>query len=448
MKPEQTAPGRDELDFLAPALRIAATPVHPLPRITASVLIVGILIAVFWACLASVDVVAVAPGRVVAHDRSKTVQAPERAVVRSILVRDGDLVLAGQTLLLLDTTVQQADLAIADGQRLQAVEDGQRAQALLQALAIAVPETGKAPSMPGASEQAQAALQTEWRHIAARHARLVAEVQRRRSEVATAQEAVARSELALPLSRQREADILRLAGQGFVASHAGQDRTRERMELERELALQMARVQEALSGLTEAQRSGDAHLAETRQALTERLSQARLRAAAATQEVAKATQRSRLLTLRAPVSGMVQQLSTHTVGGMVTEAQALLIVVPQDADPAGPAADIELDSKDIGFAAPGQTARVKLETFPYTRHGTLAAEVEYVAADATVAEGRGAVFPGRLRLQADRIVVDGRSVPLSAGMVLTAEIHIGRRRIIEYLLSPLQRAATEGLRER
>ena len=142
---------------------------------------------------------------------------------------------------------------------------------------------------------------------------------------------------------------------------------------------------------------------------------------------------------------MVQQLAIHTTGGVVTEAQALMIIVP---DGAQVTAEVTLENKDIGFVNVGSEAAIKLETFPFTRYGTVGATVSRVTADAVNDEKRGAIFPAILKLDTETINVDGKAIRLSAGMNITAEIKTGKRRVIEYLLSPIQRAGSESLRER
>jgi hemolysin D len=145
------------------------------------------------------------------------------------------------------------------------------------------------------------------------------------------------------------------------------------------------------------------------------------------------------------VDGTVQQLAIHTVGGVVTEAQALMVVVPREG-----ALELEafLENKDIGFVHGGQTAAVKLETFPYTKYGIVGATVAHVSDDAIADDKKGLVYSVRLRLDRTDIQVDDRMVRLSAGMAASAEIKTGSRRVIEYFLSPLLQYQQESLRER
>ena len=288
-------------------------------------------------------------------------------------------------------------------------------------------------------------MAAEWSDITARLAKLSAEHQRRQAEMATVRAMIGKLEATLPIARQREQDFQALTAQGFMSGHANQDRTRERIELERDLATQQARLQEAQAALREAEQTRSAYLAETRRSLSERQAQADLKRHQTGQELAKATQREHLATLTAPVSGTVQQLALHTEGGVVTEAQALMVIVP---DAASVSAEVTLENKDIGFVAPGQDVAIKLETFPFTRYGTVKATVDKVTQDAVNDEKRGAVFPATLKLQQTHIDVDGKRIKLAPGMNITAEIKTGKRRVIEYLLSPIEKAGRESLRER
>lgn len=185
--------------------------------------------------------------------------------------------------------------------------------------------------------------------------------------------------------------------------------------------------------------------AETRRALQDRNALAATKVQQLTQDKTKATQRERLTQLTAPVDGTVQQLAIHSVGGVVTAAQALMIVVP---DGATVTAEVNIANLDIGFVNAGQRAEVKLETFAYTKYGTVSATVDVVTADAVTDEKRGSFYPAILTLDKRTMNIDGKQVAISPGMNVTAEIKTGERRVIEYLLSPIQRAGSASLRER
>lgn len=442
MRHEMAGPRRmaDEAAFLPAALSLQETPAHPAPRRVAWAICVLFLIALAWAIVGQVDIVAVAPGRIVVSDRTKTLQPLERSVIKRVLVKEGDTVQAGQVLVELDATNAAADGASVQEQLAAASSEEARTTALLASL-----KTGRAPAIQDGSAREQAQLQAEWQDITAKLAKLRAEHARRQAEIATVKETIAKLEATLPLAQQREADFKRLTTEGFISDHARQDRTRERIEQERDLATQKARLAEAQAALAESDNARGAYLAETQRALNDRQAQATTKRIQLTQERSKTEQRTRLTQLTAPVAGTVQQVAVHTEGGVVTEAQVLMVIVPRDAQVT---AEVVVDNKDIGFVNAGQIAAIKLETFPFTRYGTVEATVSSVTADAVNDEKRGAIFPATLTLKENSIVVDGKRIHLSPGMNLTAEIKTGRRRVIDYLLSPVQTAVSESLGER
>ena len=440
----------DEAAFLPAALALQETPVHPAPGRTLWAIMALFTFAIVWACVGQLDIVAVAPGRIVVSDGTKTMQPLETGIVKAIHVRDGDRVQAGQVLIELDPTTANADSLAVQGQAAAARAEAQRAQALLRALPQALPssQTGDftlgttvaRPLPPWPDTQAQA----EWADISARLARLDAEITRRQAEGATAREALAKLQTTLPLAQKREEDVAALASQGFIASHAGQDRTRERVEMERDLATQRARVAEGVAALAESRQTRSALLAETRRVQSDRLTKATLDVAQLRQQGAKATHRESITRLTSPVAGTVQQLAIRTTGGVVTAAQPLLVVVPDDAEVM---AEVTIDNKDIGFVRVGQTAAVKLEAFNFTRYGTVPAVVTRVSADAVVDEKRGTVFAATLKFERRTVSVDGVAIPINAGMNVTGEVRTGARRVIEFLLSPVQRSIGESGRE-
>jgi hemolysin D len=443
----------DEVAFLPAGLSLQESPLHPAPRRFAWAIMALFIIALLWTFFGKVDIVAVAPGRIVVSERTKVVQPLERSVVKHVLVQDGDHVKAGQALVELDATIAGADKITADEQVKANESDVLQARAILAVLEHAggagSAQTPKAiyPSHWTADDidAAKAQLAAEWSDITAKLAKLASEREHRQAEIATVREMIGKLEATVPLARQREADSKALADQGYMPVHSAQDRTRERIELERDLATQRARLAETQAALRENESARGAYIAEARKALRDREAQADTKRAQAKQEQSKASQREKLTTLASPVAGVVQQLAIHTSGGVVTEAQTLMVIVPEGAQVT---AEVTMENKDVGFVNAGQSAEIKLETFPFTRYGTVPATVQWVTADAVNDEKKGAIFPATLSLKATQINVDGKLIRLSPGMNLTAEIKTGQRRVIEFLLSPIQRAGNESLRER
>ena len=205
----------DEAAFMPAALSLQETPVHPAPRRAAIAICALFAIALLWAWFGQVDIVAVAPGRIVVSERTKTIQPLEASVVKHVLVRDGDTVQAGQVLVELDPTNAQADQHSVQEQVKAVDAEVQRTATLFDALSTGRPPPfGPSLSKPRSDTAAQ--LQAEWQDIQARLAKLDAEHTRRSAEAATVREGIVRLEATLPIARQREADLKHLADQGFI----------------------------------------------------------------------------------------------------------------------------------------------------------------------------------------------------------------------------------------
>lgn len=383
---ELAGPARlaDEVAFLPAALSLQEAPPHPAPRRAIWAIVALFTLALIWSCVGQVDIVAVAPGRIVVSEGTKLIQPLEASVVKAIHVQDGDKVKAGQTLIELDPTEAKADNSRITQERMAALSELWRTQALLQAL-----QHQRAPELPAQAKQQDGAiedqLQAEWGNIAAQRAKLDADMASKKAEIATVREQIAKIKATLPLVEKREADFEELVAQGFVSKHATQDRTLARIEMQQDLATLRARLEETKVALKQAEQTRAAWLADTNKTLNERHAKADLQQAQLEQDSSKAQRRERLTTLTASVNGTVQQLAVHTTGGVVTPAQVLMVVVP---DQAQVTADVTLENKDVGFVNLNQIAEIKLETFPYTRYGTVPAKVTTITADAVISDAR------------------------------------------------------------
>jgi hemolysin D len=443
---ELAGPARlaDEVAFLPAALSLQETPVHPAPRRFAYLLMGLFVLAITWSIFGEVDIVAVAPGRIIVSDRTKTIQPLEASVVKAVLVKDGDKVKMGQVLVELDPTMATADKASVQEQLNAALSEEIRTKSLLQLLSK---EKLLAQVLQGL--QADLAINnqliSEWQDISAKLSKLDAEATRRQAEIATVKASIAKLEATVPMAQTREADFTKLVDQGFISSHATQDKTRERVELERDLTTQRAKLAETEATAHETEQARNSYRAETQRLLNDRYAQASTKRIQLSADSSKATQRQKQTQLTSPVDGTVQQLAVHSVGGVVTSAQPLMIIVP---DSTHVTAEVSIANQDIGFVNQGQTAEVKLETFSFTKYGTVQATVDNVTADAVTDEKKGSYYPATLTLSQKDMLIDGKRIALSPGMNVTAEIKTGKRRIIEFLLSPVQRMGSESLRER
>lgn len=460
-------------EFLPAALEILVTPPSPVAK-SLLILICGLfLFALAWSYFGWIDIHAVAPGKIQPSGRSKVVQPLEAGKIIAIRVENGSRVNAGDVLLELDPTESSAD-------REEQARDFEAtsAEAARRRVAIVAARSPERPAPP-----IEFALGVGPRVRAREEAVLIADLDRLASTIASlkaqlAEKAATKARLSATIAAR--GNLLALT----------KERVTMRQQTEAKGAGSRALVIEALEQYENAmtQDAGDhGQLIETDAAMrslerkideavtqfvadqSQKLAEAEHKRDRGEQELIKAQSKSDRTQLKAPIAGTVQQLAVASIGQVVTSGQPLLTLVPLDTT-------IEVEAmianKDIGFVAPGQPAVVKVESFPFTRYGTIDASVAKVSRDAVderdatnlsdasnaakaqqdasaqPSRTQNLVFPATIRLVRNSIEIDGREVPLTPGMAVTVEIKTGQRRVIDYLLSPLREVAAQSARER
>lgn len=434
-----------ETEFLPAALEVSETPPSPLGRAILWLIIAAAVLALAWASLSHVDTVAVAEGRIVPTGRLRTVEAADSGIVRDIAVREGDHVRAGELLIALDPTVAEADAETAQTEYATAALVRARSAALLASLsgvpARIVPPAG---SDPGAVAAEQAAVDARVREYAARRGGLQERRIAAQATVRMTEANIGKIEQSLPLARQQVQAYETLAAQGYGSKLRLAQEQERYVGLSQDLHVERARRDEAVAQVAALSRELTQLAEEFRSQAAREGAEAEGVVATRGDQVRKAEQRQALQTLSAPVSGTVQEVAVTTLGQIAESGKALVTLVPDGEELV---TEVLILNKDIGAVRAGDRAVVKLEAFPFTRYGTLEGVVERISPDSIVDERRGLVFPATVRLAA-RQPDTARRLRLSPGMAATAEIVTGRRRVIEYLWSPVAKAAREAGRER
>jgi hemolysin D len=436
----------EEIAFLPAHLEIVETPVHPAPRWTGRIIAILGLSALVLAIFGHLDIVAVAPGKLVPNARVKVIQPAITGVVRSIKVHDGMRVEAGQQLMELDPTQAEADTGKATAARIDAKLTVARSEALLRAQStntrpVVVP-VADAPA--DRQQQTQDSADGFYNEYRAKVASLQEELRKRQAELATTNAEIHKLSQTAPLARKQADNYKALAAGNYVAQNDYLDKEQSAISLAEELAAQISHSHELEAGIEEQKNDIQTTTATFRREHVEEMGKAQELLSQASNDQTKAEVRQALMTLTAPVAGTVQQLTVHTVGGVVTTAQPLLEIVPDDTLEV----EAHLENKDIGFVEVGQTAVVKIDAFPYTRFGYMTGKVDDVSNDAVSDKRNGLYFVVRIKLPSRQFRVEHKWVNLTPGMEVQAEIHTGRRSVAEYFLSPLINTASSSLRER
>ncbi len=434
-------------EFLPAIVQLQEATASPLPRIVLWTIVALSGALVLWACVGKLDVVAVAEGRLVPRSQLRIVQPAEGGVLRELLVKEGERVRAGQVLARMDARAAEADAATARNEIATRRLQLRRIDAELGGTALV-----RAPEDPP-QLHAQAEAQREARAQA--HEASLAEqrlaVARARRELQAAGETRAKLEAELPMLEEQERAFQKLGRDGYAGRLMVAQRSRERLGVEQDLRAQEHRVEAARATAEQGERRIAQLAAAYRAQLQAERAEAETQLARLEQELEKLSHRQRLAELRAPADGVVKDLATHTPGAVLAPGTVLMTLVPE-----GEAlvAEVWLANQDAGFVAAGQSAKLKLASFPFQRYGMLDATVARVSADSSErAEGArapGGAYAYRAQLEplAQELRLGEARHALLPGMQLTAEIRLAERTVLEYLLSPVQKVALEAARER
>jgi hemolysin D len=472
---------RTDLEFLPAALEILETPPSPVRMGLILIICAFMLIALSWAYVGRIDIIATAQGKIQPAGRAKVLQSLETGKVMAISVANGAQVAPGEVLVELDPTEARAVVAGAEADLAASIaEIARRKAAIAFARSIDLANMAPSPTVPtitwgedvptGIRLREMAVLQGDLNQLHAELASITAEIE---------QKGTARQHLEATLTAQRDLivtlkdrssmrEMLLKSNFGSKADwlDAMEKVKTQEVTLASELG-QRADMEASLEVLNRDLLRRHAHFVADN---LQRLADAERQADDLAQKLRQAKARLDHLTLHSPIAGIVQDSSLTTIGQVVTTGIELMRIVPT-----GAKLEVEayLPNGDIGFVAVGHAASIKVEAFPFTRYGTIAGKITHVGRDAisepdarqiesdparptgagTAITGRAdrtqnLVFPITVELEQDSITVGHRAVPLLPGMAVTVEIKTGKRSILEYLLSPVVEVASGSMRER
>lgn len=437
-------------DFAPDLLAIQEQPPARLPRTVGYVTagLFGLLLA--WATLGKLDIIASAEGRLVPRNYSRVVQPSEAGIVREVLVRDGDAVKAGQVLLRMDATTASTDMGTLKADAALKALSLRRIDAELHGQPMRI-ETRDPPEV---ASQVLAQYRARRQSYLDALAQEQATLDRSQHDLKAARQQLAKLQATVPLYQQSASSYQKLVKEGFVSELGANEKLREKIEKEQELKSQEA----GLAALGSAVEQSRQKLAQIKSNYESQLLNERVELQSQQQrtqgELQKQVYKSGLLELKATEDGTVKDMATYTPGAVVQPGAVLLTLVPRN-EPLF--AEVAIPNEDVGFVAPGQGVKVKLQAYPFQKYGMLQGKVEVVSADSSANDPQKAAAQGQspqsykalIKLASQELrAASGEALKLAPGMVVQAEIHQGRRTVLEYLLSPVQKVAQEAGRER
>jgi hemolysin D len=445
------------LAFSPPLLRLTDSPPNPMGRKVLWALLILLAALLLWALIGQLDIVAVAEGRLIPQSYLKIVQPAESGIVKEILVHEGETVKAGQVLMRMDTLISEADT--------QSVEaEYQRKRATLKRIEAELSNKPYVAATEDAPELV-AEITSQYRaNRAALEAALAEEksnLVKARYELASAEQVKSKLTEILPHYQEQDKAFTKLAKDGYTGSLMASDKKRELIEKEQELKNQSHLIDSARASIFQSEKKLAQIDSDYRRQLNSERNEVHGQAEKLAQEVAKQAHRQSLMELKATQDSIVKDLATHTAGTVVQPGTVLLTLVPTEETLR---AEVWVSNEDIGFVRQGQPVKLKLAAFPFQKYGMVEGTVEHVSADSadsntgngtspnerntTQPKNQPLVYKALITLKAMNLLMDGQSFALNAGMQTNAEILLGRRTVMEYLLSPVRRAWHEAGRER
>lgn len=440
-----TAPNRSHLarEFAPTILTLEAQAPSPLPRALLWTLAALLGCTVLGALVGRLDMIAVAHGRLVPQNFLKIVQPAESGVVRDLLVQEGDVVTTGQVLVRLDPRLSDVDGATVQGQIHQRHLQLRRIDAELSGAAFTARADDPPTLFAQVNSQYRAHRQSQLDAVATE----TALVDRSRNDLQAALETEAKLAKTLPIHREQAEGWETLAREGFAGKLLALERKRALLEAEQELKAQRAQVESLRAGIAQSERRVVQLQSTYRRDLQDERSQVQAELDRLLQDAARQSVRRSQLELRAPAAGVVKELATHTVGTVVQPGTVLMTIVPT-----GEAvqAEVWIDQIDAGFVGERMPVALKVATFPFQKFGTVPGHIQHLSPDASepTANDTRSGYRALIALDTVDLERDGKRFALTPGMQVSAEIHLGTRSVMEYLLSPVQKTAMEAARER
>ena len=439
-----------EIEFLPDADAIERGPLPRFVRITLHVLLGAFITFIIWASLSTVEKIVIAKGRLVSPQGNIVMQPLETAIIQKINVQAGQVVRKGEVLATLDPTFTQADEAQLRS-RLQSLDTqigGLRAE--LDGKAGALTGAGTGTSAGSADTILQRQLSTE------RQANYLAQQQKLDENIARLKASLETNKrdqtiLAQRVKSLREVEAMQeqlMAEQFGAKMHLLEARDR-RLEVERDMILQHNKQQEMERELASVQAERAAFGKGWRQKQMEDLLAASRDRDGIAEQLAKADKRHQLVQMVAPADGVVLEIAKLSVGSVVREAEALITLVPLSANLE---AEVQIDSLDIGNIKTGDATHIKIDTYNYQQHGMLEGKVRTISRDAFRREansqqGQEAFYLAKISYGDSKLKKMKPGAVLLPGMTLSAEIVVGKRTVMSYLLWPLTKAVDESIRE-
>lgn len=450
-KPRLLSP--EALDFAPGLLSIQESPPARLPRVVMYAVSVLFAVLLLWATIGKLDIIASAEGRLVPQTYVKIVQPADAGIVQEILVKEGDAVKTGQVLLRMDTQLAKADSKTIETELALRSLQLRRIDAEL----TGQPLIRKSDDPDDLFRQINAQYHDHRQSYQDAVGQAQDAHRKTQRDYDSGKEIQAKLREVVPILKTQADAYADMGKDGYAAQIMVRDKQREYLEKSRDLRAQ----DETVASLAAAMAQADKQLSQITSKYRSELQNERIEAEGQyrklQQEGVKQEHKSGLLELRASQDGIVKELAIHTVGTVVSPGTVMLSLVPEN-EPL--VAEIMIKNDDVGFVYPQQQVKIKLSAYPFEKYGMLDGVVIQVGPDASDSDNQSSknqtkdkaapqlTYKALVSLKTQLLEAQGQSLKLVPGMQVVAEINQGRRTVMEYLLSPIQKTLHDSGRER
>ncbi|MDY0204470.1 MAG: HlyD family type I secretion periplasmic adaptor subunit [Desulfovibrio desulfuricans] len=418
------------------------------------------LCLIIWAAFASVDEVTHAEGTVVGSQRTQTIQNLEGGILRAVMVREGQIVDKGTILAQLDNEMAESAYRDAVNKAMENSLAIARLEAEIKSEPPVFPEHLEAWASQligrrvdeSVLARARQIMQDQENAYQVRRVQLNAEVEVLQSqytqrmhdvEEQTARKVQLDRSLALAIEQRDTAYALVQRNNFSKMEYLGlQQRV---VELQGQIDALAAAIPKAQAAAEESRQRIASRRAEQASAITEEINKRRQELNSLRESISAGRDRVTRTELRAPVRGTVKQIYISTVGGVVKPGEPIMDIVPLDDTLL---VEAKVKPQDVAFLRPGQDVMVKVSAYDFSIYGGLEGKLESISAD-TIEDKKGEHFYlVKVRTQKNAIVYHKEYLPIIPGMIVTTDILIGKKTVLDYLLKPILKAKQNALRER
>ncbi|MBF0164937.1 MAG: HlyD family type I secretion periplasmic adaptor subunit [Magnetococcales bacterium] len=442
-EPKNIPMGNRQQRFLAQSMILEEGGLPLVIRATGLSISMAVVVFLIWAAFSVLEEMAPAPGEVVTHNPVQNVQHLEGGIIQKILVKEGVIVDQGDPLILLDPAPIEPELKQYQARRQTLALLIERQRAFLEGraphFALVAPEYA---TLAGDQENL---LNSQRDYQASSGEVILRQITQRETQIRELRGQLEPLERRKSLLEQEESIQERGLEKGLVSQLSVLSTKREKTRVIEEIKRNQGTIAQTRDDIQELRGRLKESEEQRRHEAQKELNNALSEQAQVDEQIARLENRVSRLVITAPVRGVIQEMGTSTLKGVIPPGGLVAKIIPLDGLLH---ADIRITTRDIGHVKVGQPVTVKVLTYDYARYGTISGELHAISPDAFMDEKKQPYFKGIVKLSKHYLGSRPGINEILPGMTVQADIHTGSKTLMAYLLKPIYSSINEAFRER